>query len=148
MKEKNPHSNDISIGKRIRLRREMLKISQKELGRFLGVSFQQIQKYEKGINRVGAGRLQEIADILDTSVFFFYADISTKENDLCACDERISSQKEHILLQSFRELKPKQQKAVLCLIAERQKLFLIFIADFLKLFYEQANIFLSCKTAL
>ncbi|UNF40232.1 helix-turn-helix domain-containing protein [Bartonella krasnovii] len=68
---KNPHSNDILIGKRIRLRREMLKISQKELGHRLGVTFQQIQKYEKGINRVGAGRLQEIADILDISIFFF-----------------------------------------------------------------------------
>ncbi|WP_420914029.1 helix-turn-helix domain-containing protein [Bartonella krasnovii] len=116
---KNPHSNDILIGKRIRLRREMLKISQKELGHRLGVTFQQIQKYEKGINRVGAGRLQEIADILDISIFFFYADISTKEHILLPYEEMTSSQEEHVLLKSFRELKPKQQKAILCLIAER-----------------------------
>ncbi|WP_100129748.1 helix-turn-helix domain-containing protein, partial [Bartonella tribocorum] len=77
---KNPHSNDILIGKRIRLRREMLKMSQKQLGHRLGITFQQVQKYEKGLNRVGAGRLQEIADILDISIFFFYADISTKEH--------------------------------------------------------------------
>ncbi|WP_273758553.1 helix-turn-helix transcriptional regulator [Bartonella sp. AU55XJBT] len=117
MKAKNPHSNDILIGKRIRLRREMLKISQKELGHRLGVTFQQIQKYEKGINRVGAGRLQEIADILDISIFFFYADISTKEKNI-SYDE-IANKEEHVLLKSFRELKPKQKKAILCLIAER-----------------------------
>ncbi|PIT67783.1 helix-turn-helix domain-containing protein, partial [Bartonella tribocorum] len=80
MQTKNPHSNDILIGKRIRLRREMLKMSQKQLGHRLGITFQQVQKYEKGLNRVGAGRLQEIADILDISIFFFYADISTKEH--------------------------------------------------------------------
>ncbi|WP_166428903.1 helix-turn-helix domain-containing protein [Bartonella saheliensis] len=117
MKAKNPHFNDILIGKRIRLRREMLKISQKELGHRLGVTFQQIQKYEKAINRVGAGRLQEIADILDISIFFFYADISLKEKNT-SYDE-IANKEEHTLLKSFRELKPKQQKAILSLICER-----------------------------
>ncbi|WP_245410062.1 helix-turn-helix domain-containing protein [Bartonella tribocorum] len=116
---KNPHFNDISIGRKIRVRREMLKISQKELGDRLGVTFQQVQKYEKGLNRVGAGRLQEIADILDISIFFFYADISTKEHILLPYEEMTSNQEEHILLKSFRELKPKQQKAILCLITER-----------------------------
>ncbi|CAK02246.1 helix-turn-helix domain-containing protein [Bartonella tribocorum] len=94
----------------------MLKISQKQLGDRLGVTFQQIQKYEKGLNRVGAGRLQEIADILDISIFF-YADISTKEHVLLPYEEMTSNQEEHTLLKSFRELKPKQQKAILCLIA-------------------------------
>nr|WP_207999990.1 helix-turn-helix transcriptional regulator [Bartonella saheliensis] len=117
VKAKNPHFNDILIGKRIRLRREMLKISQKELGHRLGVTFQQIQKYEKAINRVGAGRLQEIADILDISIFFFYADISLKEKNT-SYDE-IANKEEHTLLKSFRELKPKQQKAILSLICER-----------------------------
>ncbi|PIT68111.1 helix-turn-helix domain-containing protein [Bartonella tribocorum] len=119
MQTKNPHSNDISIGRKIRFRRKMLKISQKELGHRLGITFQQVQKYEKGLNRVGAGRLQEIADILDISIFFFYADISTKEHILLPYEEMTSNQEEHILLKSFRELKPKQQKAILCLIAER-----------------------------
>ncbi|WP_185913431.1 helix-turn-helix domain-containing protein [Bartonella massiliensis] len=123
VKAKNPHSNDISIGKRIRFRRIAMGLSQKELGSFLGVSFQQIQKYEKGINRVGAGRLLEIAQKLQTPMSFFYADlltadIATKENILSPYDERISSQEEHVLLKSFRELKPKQQKAILCLISE------------------------------
>ncbi|WP_375617165.1 helix-turn-helix domain-containing protein, partial [Bartonella sp. AP58NXGY] len=61
MQSKNSRFNDISIGKRIRHRRMSMRLSQKELGNSLGVSFQQIQKYEKGLNRVSAGRLLEIA---------------------------------------------------------------------------------------
>ncbi len=53
--------------------------SQKELGSHLGVSFQQIQKYEKGFNRVSAGYLLEIAPKLEVPISFFYADIATKE---------------------------------------------------------------------
>ncbi|WP_375615925.1 helix-turn-helix domain-containing protein [Bartonella sp. AP58NXGY] len=116
VKAKNPHFNDISIGRKIRFKRTMLGMSQKKLGSQLGVTFQQIQKYEKGSNRIGAGRLQEIADILNVPISFFYSDLSTKENVLYCCDERISSKEEHILLKSFRELKPKKQKAILCLI--------------------------------
>jgi transcriptional regulator with XRE-family HTH domain len=63
---------DIELGKRIRLRRVEQKISQAELGDKLGVSFQQVQKYEKGVNRVGAARLQQIATALDVPVTFFY----------------------------------------------------------------------------
>src|SRR6201993_5255792 len=63
---------DIELGKRIRLRRVEQRISQSELGEKLGVSFQQVQKYEKGVNRVGASRLQQIATALDVPVTFFY----------------------------------------------------------------------------
>ncbi len=94
----------------------MLGMSQKQLGIQLGVTFQQIQKYEKDSNRIGAGRLQEIADILNVPISFFYTDLSTKENALYPCDERISSKEEQVLLKSFRELKPKKQKAILRLI--------------------------------
>ncbi|WP_425456825.1 helix-turn-helix domain-containing protein [Bartonella massiliensis] len=122
MKAKNPHSNDISIGKRIRFRRIAMGFSQKELGRTLGVSFQQIQKYEKGINRVGAGRLLEIAQKLQTPMSFFYADLLTKdistEENHAHHDQYSYSEKEHLLLKNFRELKPQQQKAILCLISE------------------------------
>nr|WP_049757451.1 helix-turn-helix transcriptional regulator [Bartonella grahamii] len=112
VKAKNPHFNDISIGRKIRFKRTMIGMSQKQLGSQLGVTFQQIQKYEKGSNRIGAGRLQEIADILEVPSSFFYTDLSTKEN-ASTCDERISSKEEQILLKSFRELKPKKQKAIL-----------------------------------
>ncbi|WP_375705083.1 helix-turn-helix domain-containing protein [Bartonella sp. AA86SXKL] len=113
MQTKNPHFNDISIGRKIRFKRTMLGMSQKQLGSQLGVTFQQIQKYEKGSNRIGAGRLQEIADILNVPISFFYTDLSTKEDVLYCCDEGIASKEEHILLKSFRELKPKKQKAIL-----------------------------------
>jgi transcriptional regulator with XRE-family HTH domain len=63
---------DVELGKRIRLRRVEIDISQTELGDKLGVSFQQVQKYEKGVNRVGAARLQQIASALDVPITFFY----------------------------------------------------------------------------
>jgi len=65
---------DVELGKRIRLRRVEMHISQQELGDKLGVSFQQVQKYEKGVNRVVASRLQQIASALDVPVTFFYDD--------------------------------------------------------------------------
>ena len=64
---------DTEFGKRIRLRRVEQHISQTELGNKLGVSFQQVQKYEKGVNRVGAARLQQIATALDVPITFFYS---------------------------------------------------------------------------
>jgi transcriptional regulator with XRE-family HTH domain len=65
---------DLALGKRIRLRRVEMKISQSELADKLGVSFQQVQKYEKGVNRVGAARLPQIATALDVPVTFFFDD--------------------------------------------------------------------------
>ena len=63
--KKKPNPIDIHVGSRIRLRRTMLGMSQEKLGESLGITFQQIQKYEKGTNRVGASRLQNIASILN-----------------------------------------------------------------------------------
>jgi transcriptional regulator with XRE-family HTH domain len=59
---------DVEVGRRIRLRRTQLRFSQSHLGDELGVTFQQVQKYEKGANRVGASRLVKIAEVLNTSV--------------------------------------------------------------------------------
>ncbi|VEJ45966.1 helix-turn-helix domain-containing protein [Bartonella vinsonii] len=98
-------------------------MSQKQLGHQLGIIFQQIQKYEKGQNRIGAGRLQEVADILDVPIFFFYTDISIKENAPYHCDEALSNKKEYLLLKNFRELKPQKQKAILWLISQDTKNF-------------------------
>src|ERR1700746_1067485 len=80
MKQRSAGKPDIELGKRIRLRRVEQKISQADLGEKLGVSFQQVQKYEKGVNRVGASRLQQIAAALDVPVTFFYdSDSKTRE---------------------------------------------------------------------
>ncbi len=71
---------DNELGMRIRLRRVEQKISQAELGDRVGVTFQQVQKYEKGVNRVGASRLTQIATALDVPVTFFYeADTKIKK---------------------------------------------------------------------
>ena len=69
--KKQPNPIDIHVGSRIRLRRTMLGMSQEKLGESLGITFQQIQKYEKGTNRVGASRLQNISSILNVPVAFF-----------------------------------------------------------------------------
>lgn len=66
--------NDIELGKRIKLRRVEQGLSQDEVGKALGITFQQIQKYEKGVNRVGAARLQQVATVLDVPVAFFFDD--------------------------------------------------------------------------
>jgi len=72
--KKKPNPIDTHVGSRIRLRRNMLGLSQEKLGESLGITFQQIQKYEKGTNRVGASRLQAISSILGVPVSFFFED--------------------------------------------------------------------------
>jgi transcriptional regulator with XRE-family HTH domain len=74
MDQKKPNPIDVYVGSRIRLRRTMLKMSQETLGERLGITFQQVQKYEKGTNRVGASRLQHISTILNVPVAFFFDD--------------------------------------------------------------------------
>ncbi len=100
-----------------------MRLSQKALGNYLGVSFQQIQKYEKGFNRVSAGCLLKIAQKLDVPVNFFYANLATKEDmptkeTLLHHNQETYSEKEHALLKNFRELKSKKQKAILWLISD------------------------------
>jgi transcriptional regulator with XRE-family HTH domain len=68
------HLIDVHVGARLRLRRSMLGLTQGKLGEALGVTFQQIQKYERGANRIGASRLLEVARILDVPVRFFFDD--------------------------------------------------------------------------
>jgi transcriptional regulator with XRE-family HTH domain len=69
---KKPNPIDVHVGGRVRLRRMMLGMSQERLGEQLGITFQQIQKYEKGTNRIGASRLQNIATVLSVPVGFFF----------------------------------------------------------------------------
>jgi transcriptional regulator with XRE-family HTH domain len=69
---KSPQPLDIRVGSRVRNRRMVLGLTQEKLGEALGITFQQVQKYEKGANRIGAGRLQAIADLLEVPVGFFF----------------------------------------------------------------------------
>ena len=72
MSTKAPNPVDKYVGSRVRMRRMMLGMSQEKLGDALGLTFQQVQKYEKGTNRIGASRLQQIANILQVPVSFFF----------------------------------------------------------------------------
>jgi transcriptional regulator with XRE-family HTH domain len=72
MTKKTPNPIDKHVGSRVRMRRMMLNMSQEKLGDGLDLTFQQVQKYEKGTNRIGASRLQAIATILQVPVSFFF----------------------------------------------------------------------------
>ena len=71
---RRPNPIDVHVGSRVRLRRMLLGMSQEKLGEHLGLTFQQVQKYEKGVNRIGASRLFDLAHVLGVPVQFFYDD--------------------------------------------------------------------------
>lgn len=72
LKKKKPNPIDRHVGSRVRMRRLMLDMTQTQLGDKLDLTFQQVQKYEKGTNRIGASRLQHIAEVLQVPVAFFF----------------------------------------------------------------------------
>jgi transcriptional regulator with XRE-family HTH domain len=74
-KDGKPSPIDVHVGSRIRLRRTLLGMSQERLGDALGLTFQQVQKYERGVNRVGASRLFDLSRVLDVSISFFFDDL-------------------------------------------------------------------------
>ena len=82
MAKKAPNPIDKLVGSRVRMRRMMLGMSQEKLGNNLGLTFQQVQKYEKGTNRIGASRLQQISHILQVSVSFFFEGAPANTNTL------------------------------------------------------------------
>src|SRR5947207_14746212 len=73
-KSDGPNPVDIQVGSRVRLRRNMLGLSQERLGESIGLTFQQIQKYERGANRIGASRLHQLGQVLGVPVELFYDD--------------------------------------------------------------------------
>jgi transcriptional regulator with XRE-family HTH domain len=78
MPKKQANPIDVQVGNRVRIRRMLIGMSQERLGDMLGLTFQQVQKYEKGVNRIGAGRLFEVARILNVPVDFFYEGVSAQ----------------------------------------------------------------------
>ena len=76
MATKAPNPIDKHVGSRVRMRRLLVGMSQEKLGTALGITFQQIQKYEKGTNRIGASRLQQISSVLGVPVSYFFEDAS------------------------------------------------------------------------
>ncbi|HEX4157588.1 MAG TPA: helix-turn-helix transcriptional regulator [Rhizomicrobium sp.] len=123
-KQANPI--DAQVGNRVRLRRMLVGMSQEKLGEMLGLTFQQVQKYEKGVNRIGAGRLYQVANILGVPISYFYEDVCEQEPDglLPANDyatppvmEFLSSGEGLQLALAFMRIKePKVRKRVLDLV--------------------------------
>ncbi|WP_369062345.1 helix-turn-helix transcriptional regulator [Caulobacter sp. 73W] len=98
---------DRAVGERIRLRRRELQIAQPELGRLLGVSFQQIQKYERGVNRLGASKLRDVALALNTSVASLLNEaeaIATPYSELARLLPQLSADDQQVVLQVVRRL--------------------------------------------
>lgn len=75
MKSEKPNPVDVHVGARVRLRRTLLGMSQEKLGEAIGLTFQQVQKYERGANRIGASRLFDLSRVLDVPVGFFFDDL-------------------------------------------------------------------------
>lgn len=72
MTKRDPNFVDAHVGNRVRMRRQLIGMSQEKLGDLLGITFQQVQKYEKGTNRVSASRLYHMAKVLDVPIQFFF----------------------------------------------------------------------------
>ena len=117
-KQANPI--DAQVGNRVRIRRMLIGMSQEKLGDMLGLTFQQVQKYEKGVNRIGAGRLYEIARILSVPVEFFYEgapQTGFPEGEGAPVMEFVSSGEGLQLSLAFMKIKdPKVRRRVLDLV--------------------------------
>jgi transcriptional regulator with XRE-family HTH domain len=120
-KQANPI--DAQVGNRVRIRRMLIGMSQEKLGDLLGLTFQQVQKYEKGVNRIGAGRLYEISRILGVPIEFFYGGVAGAEagefaeNHSAPVMDFVSSGEGLQLSLAFMKIKdPKVRKRMLDLV--------------------------------
>src|SRR6185295_16189801 len=93
---------DIHVGSRVRFRRMLLGMSQEKLGEKLGLTFQQVQKYEKGINRIGASRLYDLAQVLGVPVQFFYEDAPIGESSQLVPDGFAEKPAENSIVEFLR----------------------------------------------
>lgn len=119
-KVKSPSPVDVAIGRRIRMRRKMLSMSQTTLATALGVTFQQVQKYERGANRVGGSRMQRIAEVLQTKVAFFFDDTpddgrTSEENEILAFASTTEGLR---LIRAFSKIKSEDARRSIIGIAE------------------------------
>ncbi|HEY4944146.1 MAG TPA: helix-turn-helix transcriptional regulator [Rhizomicrobium sp.] len=126
MPKKQANPIDGQVGNRVRLRRMLIGMSQERLGELLGLTFQQVQKYEKGVNRIGAGRLFEVSRILGVPIDYFYEGVSNQLGGGFAESEAsppvmefVSSGEGLQLSLAFMKIKdPKLRKRVLDLVKQ------------------------------
>lgn len=120
-KKGKPHDVDIHVGGRVRLRRSALGLSQDQLGAAVGLSFQQIQKYERGANRIGASRLYEMSKILHIPISYFFEgfeDLGLAEaGDSSYQPDPVIKRETLELMRSYHQiLDTKQRKKILKLV--------------------------------
>jgi transcriptional regulator with XRE-family HTH domain len=89
-KEHRPSPIDVHVGSRVRSRRTLLGMSQERLGEALGLTFQQVQKYERGVNRIGASRLFDLSRVLDVPISFFFDDLPSSVSGSQGFANRVS----------------------------------------------------------
>jgi transcriptional regulator with XRE-family HTH domain len=124
--KKLPDPIDQHVGSRVKMRRVLVGLSQEKLGDALGITFQQIQKYEKGTNRIGASRLQQAAKVLGVSVNFFFeggptqmampAGFADQAEDTYVADFATTSEGSQLITAFLKIKEPKLRKKVLDLV--------------------------------
>src|SRR6201988_4210086 len=107
-KTDKPNPIDVHVGSRVRLRRALLGMSQEKLGEAIGLTFQQVQKYERGANRVGASRLYDLSRVLDVPVSFFFEDMpangAESQKGLAEAEEPYELERDPMLKRETLEL--------------------------------------------
>jgi transcriptional regulator with XRE-family HTH domain len=118
MARKHPDPKDVEVGRRVRAFRLNKGLSQEKLGDELGITFQQVQKYEKGVNRIGAGRLQRISEILGVPVSEFFA-TSGSEPSAGNLYELVDSASALRLLRAYARIPDPQVKQAVTVLVEK-----------------------------
>ena len=110
--EHGPHPVDVHVGGRVRLRRRLLGMSQTDLGKALGLSYQQIQKNERGFNRIGAGRLYRLCHILDVPIEYFFEGIEEGVTASSEVDVMVKRETLELVRAYYRIRNPKVRDAL------------------------------------
>jgi transcriptional regulator with XRE-family HTH domain len=120
MPRKTPDTRDVDVGRRVRALRLEKGMSQTDLGAELGITFQQIQKYEKGTNRIGAGRLQRISEVLEVPVSVFFSDgTGAQSRGRDSLFELVDTGAALRLLRAYARIPDPQVKQALASLAEK-----------------------------
>ena len=118
MRKKQPDPRDLEVARRVRARRLELRMSQETLAGYLGLTFQQVQKYEKGANRIGAGRLQRIAEILKVDVAGFFPRSGSTADPSASLFELVETSAALRLLRAYSRIPNPSLKRALTVLAE------------------------------
>jgi len=120
--KKSPNPVDVHVGYRVRVRRHAVGMSQEKLANAIGLTFQQVQKYEKGMNRMGSSRLQQVADVLGISPVYFFEGMARApgaSDDVATAINNFSNSPEgERLARAFMKLPLKVQRSVRWMVEE------------------------------